>query len=93
MSKDCTCPGCRTFRGEISREEYAWYLKGCIETANNILREYYAQQNGISKSPFPWTTVAKINLDDASVVLEEVIKKIENPDPALLKPEEYCIKK
>lgn len=92
MSKDCTCPGCRAFRGEISREEYAWYIKGCIETANNILREYYAQQNGTSKSPFPWTTVAKFNLDDAYIMLEEVVKKIENPDPALLKPEEYCIK-
>lgn len=92
MSKDCTCPGCRAFRGEISHEEYAWYLKGCIETTNNILREYYAQKNGTSKSPFPWTTVAKINLDDASVMLEEVVKRIENPDPALLKPEEYCIK-
>lgn len=93
MSKDCTCPGCRAFRGEISHKEYAWYLKGCIETANNILREYYAQKNGISKSPFPWTTIAKINLDDESVMLEEVVKQIENPDPALLKPEENCIKK
>ena len=92
MSSDCTCPGCRAFRGEISKEAYAWYIKGCIETANNILREYYAQEKGTSKSPFSWRTIAKINLDDDYVMLEELLKKMENPDPALLKPEEYCLK-
>jgi hypothetical protein len=92
MSKECTCPGCRAFRGEISASEYAWYIKGCIETGNNILREYYAQKEGTSKSPFPWTTIAQINLDDDHVMLEEVIKKLENPDPALLNPEDYCLR-
>lgn len=87
MSEECNCTSCRAYRGEISAKEYAWYLKGCIQTANNILKEYYAQKNGTSQSPFPWTTVAKINLDDASVILEEVLKKIENPDPALLETE------
>ena len=27
----CTCPTCRFCRKEITANEYAWYLKGCIE--------------------------------------------------------------
>ena len=93
MSSDCTCPGCRAFRGEISKEAYAWFIKGCIYTAESILKHYNADENGKSSSPFKWTTLAKTNLGGDYVMLEELLKKIENPDPALLHPADYTLPK
>lgn len=93
MSRDCTCPGCRAFRGEISKEAYAWFIKGCIYTAESMLKHYDADKNGKSSSPFKWTTLAKTNLGGDYVMLEELLKKIENPDPALLHPADYTLPK
>lgn len=93
MSSDCTCPGCRALRGEISEEAYAWFVKGCIYTAEAILKNYYADKNGKSLTPFTWTTLAEANLDDDYVMLEELVKKMENPDPALLHPADYTLPK
>ena len=91
MSSDCTCPGCRAFRGEISKEAYAWFIKGCIYTAEANLKHYNADKNGKSSSPFKWTTHAKTNLGGDYAMLEELLKKIENPDPALLHPADYTL--
>lgn len=93
MSRDCTCPGCRAFRGEISKEAYAWFIKGCIYTTEAILKHYNADKNGKSSLPFTWTTLAKTNLGGDYVMLEELLKKIENPDPALLHPADYTLPK
>lgn len=93
MSIDCTCPGCRAFRGEISKEAYAWFIKGCIYTTEAILKHYNADKNGKSLSPFKWTTLAKTNLGGDYVMLEDLLKKIENPDPALLHPADYTLPK
>lgn len=93
MSRDCTCPGCRAFRGEISKEAYAWFIKGSIYTAEAILKHYNADKNGKSSSPFKWTTLAKTNLGGDYVMLEDLLKKIENPDPALLHPADYTLPK
>ena len=93
MSSDCTCPGCRAFRGEISKEAYAWFIKGCIYTAEAILKHYNTDKNGKSLSPFKWTTLTKTNLGGDYVMLEELLKKIENPDPALLHPADYTLPK
>jgi hypothetical protein len=93
MSSDCTCPGCRAFRGEISKEAYAWFIKGCIYTAEAILKNYYADKHGENTSLLKWKTIAKANLDDDYVMLEELLKKMENPDPALLHPADYTLPK
>jgi hypothetical protein len=93
MSIDCTCPECRAFRGEISKEAYAWFIKGCIYTTEAILKHYNADKNGKSLSPFKWTTLAKTNLGGDYVMLEDLLKKIENPDPALLHPADYTLPK
>ena len=40
---NCGCPGCRMGRGEITMNEYAWYLKGKIEAR---ARDLLCKQKG-----------------------------------------------
>lgn len=62
-------------------------------TAEAILKHYNIDKNGESSSPFMWTTLTKTNLGGDYVMLEELLKKIENPDPALLHPADYTLPK
>lgn len=86
---NCTCPTCRHIKGEISNTEYAWYLKGCIETATRILKTYEEQDK---EPPISWKTAARYELDNQVLSLKQMVEIMDNPDPALLQPENYVLK-
>ena len=82
---NCTCPTCRHIKGEISDTEYAWYLKGCIETATRILKTCESTE----QSSISWKTAAKYELDNQVLSLQQMVEAMDNPDRALLHPESY----
>ena len=84
--ENCTCPTCRHINGEISNEEYAWYLKGCIETATRLLKTSEEQDKN---SPISWKTAARYELDNQILSLQQMVEIMDNPDRALLHPESY----
>lgn len=86
---NCRCPTCRHIKGEISNEEYAWYLKGCIETATRILKTC---DNKNENQAISWRTAAQYELDNQVLSLDQLVEVMDNPDPALLHPEDYVLK-
>lgn len=89
--ENCTCPTCRFVKGEISKEAYAWYLKGSIEATHRILKTY--NEKDTNMSPISWKSAAQYELDNDTVTLQQLIESnFENPDPALVHPEEYLAK-
>lgn len=84
--ENCTCPTCRHIKGDISNEEYAWYLKGCIETATRILKNYEMKDEN---PPISWKLAAQYELDNQVLSLQELVEVMDNPDRALLHPESY----
>lgn len=63
----CTCPTCRLARKEITVNEYAWYLKGCIEIYESVLSELKC--DGIHKNYYD---AALYNRDVAKTYIEEL---------------------
>lgn len=85
--KICNCPVCRAHRGEISRENLAWYLKGKIEKANSILISKDSEVGSIK-----WDVATQYNMDEDENLLNEIISKhLKNPDKALLEPKKYVL--
>ena len=95
MRKYCNCPCCRHGAGELTDREYAWYLKGCIETAafipNELVEKWKSETATKTERDFEmdlWTE------DSANrIYLKEIIARMEREgkqvDPAFLHPESY----
>lgn len=77
----CGCPSCRMGRGELTPNEYAWYLKGCIEAR---ARDIQAYKQGVYGEPDPnkgilfrsYESELKSTLDDDECVLDMMVKDI-----------------
>lgn len=92
----CRCPSCRHSRGEITDNEFAWYLKGQIELLHWISKSILAKI-GMSVTGERAFDMA---IDDArynEAILRELIRHMEDTgasvDPAFREPEAFIYSK
>ena len=94
---DCTCPTCRHGRGEISDSEYAWYLKGCIETYATVPTKLLAKVDHSDREEHMFYVDVDIESAYAREMLQETIATMEKNgvavDRALRHPCEYLMPK
>jgi len=77
----CGCPSCRMGRGELTPNEYAWYLKGKIEArAQDLLLkekgkfgEFDPEQGIVFRS---YESALKSDLMDDECVLDMMVKDV-----------------
>lgn len=99
MGTECNCPCCRHHRGELSYREYAWYLKGCIETAARVPKSIkdYCKSDKATQQERNFEMVLWDNTTGARITLNELIKEMEavglEIDPAFRCPEQYTLPK